>query len=215
MIRAILAMAALAGVAQDPEKGRHPWATWKVGSVVKFAATIEAGGEKQEGSLSWTLEESGDKGFKVKQIVDLGGNVQELAEEWGPPAKDGEETLKVEGKEYKCAVWKITGTSQGRNVEVRYSVAEGKPTPLRWVRKADGNTEVDVTASKLAETLTLAGKKYESVKAEGAVNFGGGEIKTTAWMSSEVPGYLLKAAIGVAGDALRMSFEVSAVDLKK
>ncbi len=216
MIGLIMTAAVALGAAQESGRDKHPWAKWKSGTSVAYTMTVEAAGMKMEGDLTLTLSQVTEKGYVVKQVSGVGGNNQESTEEEGYPSKDGTETLKADGKEHACAIWKSAGKRGEKSTESRMWLPEGRAVPLKWATKADGQAEADLVATKLSETVEALGKKYDCVRLEGTLSPDGGlSFKSTFWAHADVPGQIVKLVMESADAGLKVTLELSKIEEKK
>ncbi len=211
MIRLALAVLALVLLPQDVDTKRHSWLKWKTGSFARFRMSVDLNGQQLELTTRQELTAADAKEFTLAVTTEAGGQTQESETIESLPTKDGEETLKIDGKEYKCTILKSSRSRSGRESEVRYWFAEGADAPVKFTTK--GEDEAEFVAVKLAEELTVAGKKLSCVKLEGSLKGRMGEMKGAFWFSSDVPGGAAKFAL--EGEKGKFSAEVVEFEGKK
>jgi len=211
MIRFALAVLALALLPQDVDTKRHPWLKWRKGSFARFKMSVDLGGQQLELGTRQELSAADDKEFTLAVTTEASGQTQESETVESVPKKDGEETLKIDGKEYKCTIWKSSRSRNGKDSEIRYWFAEGADAAVKFTTK--GDDEAEFVAVKFGEEVTVAGKKLSCVKLEGALKGRMGEMKGSFWFSSDVPGGAAKFAL--EGDQGKFSAEVVEFEGKK
>jgi hypothetical protein len=211
MIRLTLAVLALALLPQDVDTKRHPWLKWKKGSFTRFKMNVDLGGQQLELGTRQELSAADDKEFTLAVTTEANGQAQESETVESVPKKDGQETLKIDGKEYTCTIWKSSRSRGGRDSEVRYWFADGADAAVKFTTK--GEDEAEFVAVKLAEELTVAGKKLSCVKLEGTLKGRMGEMKGAFWFSPDVPGGAAK--FGLEGEKGKFGAEVVEFEGKK
>ncbi len=196
---AALFLAAATASAQDFDKSKHPWARHKVGTSSKHTITMDMGQMGNfSGSVTQTLKEVTEKGFTTssRHEMNMMGQQQvqnqETSEDF--PVKEGEETLKVEGKEHPCVIWKAKGKKNDQDTEKRFWITKDGTKLLKFSETRTGE-KVEATAVKLSEQVEAAGKKYDCVKLEGEMATPQGPSKIQMWANWDIPGGMVKAAI--------------------
>lgn len=211
------------------DKSKHPWAKWQPGSYVKFKVLNDMGVMKQEGEITQTLTKVTDEEYTLKIENKIGGQDQtqeqtsDLAAgsvKCDPDAeKVGEETLTVDGKEYKCTIWKSVAEQGGSEVETKAWIADGMDLALKAVSKvaAPVQIETEMTAVKLSEEVAVGDKKINCMKLEGKIKMAMGEGTIVNWMSLEVPGAVAKSATALSMSGMKMTatMELVAFEAKK
>jgi hypothetical protein len=176
---------------QDFDKSKHNWLRFKPGTFVKIKIAMERGGQKQEATMRQELADIKDKEFCLKVVFEMGGESQEQLETHTFPVKDGEETLTVDGKEYKCTIWKVTQSRAGQTMNNRVWMADGINVPIKMITKGQAE-DTEFLASKLHDEVSAAGQKFDCVRLDGTNKAAQGEQKGSLWFSSDVPGGLVK-----------------------
>lgn len=199
--------------AQEFDKSKHGWLKFKVGSWVKFKLSLDVAGQKLEGDVKEELAKVDDTGSTTKVSAKLGEDEFPSEESESLPTRDGEETLKIDGKEHKCVIWKSKGKRDEKETEVRVWMAEGAASPLRITSKVEGE-DFDFTAVKLADEVSAAGKKLSCVKMDGKMVMQGTELKGSLWMNPDVPSGMVKLTAEAEG-TMKLSLELVEFDAKK
>lgn len=203
--------AALAILGQDFEKSKHPWLRWAEGSWVKIRMAQEFGGRKMESTLTSKLVKISDKDYTLSQTSEMGGQSQTKEDTNSIPVKDGEETLEAAGEKYECVIWKSTA-SRG---ETRVWVPKGKDFPVKFAAK--GQQSFELVATKVSDSVEVAGGKYGAVKLEGKFAMGGGEAEATLWYSAAIPGGTarMEMKMSLQGQSGTMTMEAVEFEAKK
>ncbi len=209
VISSVVLVLALLG--QDFDKSRHSWMKFKTGSSASYKMTLEMGPQAMEITSKSELKEVTDKGYTLVETAEMMGNKNESERSTELPKKDGEETLKIDGKEYKCTIWKESSTG-ARERETRMWIADGVDGPLKITSKGD-NEETELLAVKVKDEVEAAGKKLSCVKLEGTFKSQMGEMKGAAWLSLDVPGGMVK--LSLEGEQGKMKAELTEFDVKK
>lgn len=188
-----LLLAGSTAFAQDKkfDLGKHPWAKFKAGSSATFTMDIQANGQAINGTYSLTLKDVGKANVTTSIVIEMQGQQQESEEVEDLPTYVGEETLKIDGKEYKCEIWTSKSNRDGSESTSKYWVCESTKVPLKLEVK-DGELTGAITAVKFGEKLKVGDKEFECAKFEGELPIQGALMKTSMWMNPEIPGMAVK-----------------------
>lgn len=189
--------------AQGTEKTTHPWCKWKPGSFVKLKVdkdfeTIYTLKEVKENS--YTLGMTSLLNGKKLPETPMKSSLGELCPHCSPTAvKTGPETLTLEGKDYACSVYTVSSANGGRVQKVW--MTEGLELPLKIYVKTPEPLlgEETIVATKLSEDLAVGKKKVKGVVYEGKGTAPGGAKTSALWLSTEVPGGVVKRITSVPG----------------
>ncbi|HEX7900744.1 MAG TPA: hypothetical protein VF950_23500 [Planctomycetota bacterium] len=198
---------------------QHPWGRFKPGSSIRWKL-----GEDRE--LLQTLKEIGPKGAVLQQDFFAGGKkglsntdtdaLGLACFHCDPAAKEaGKETLKIDGKDYACAVYAVEGAPPQQRAK-KVWIAAGVDVPLKIsdVLTSPLQKSLELVAVKVGEELTVGGKKVKTVRLEGKMSAGGADEAHVRWLSADVPGGLVKQVVTLPSGQT-MAKEVVAFDAKR
>lgn len=212
----LVLLAASSAYAQDAmSKDNHHWMKYKAGTSVTFTIKMSAGGQEMEGKMKQTLADVKDNSYTTKNSFEMAGQTNDDEETEDLPTKDGEETLKIGDKEYKCTIWKAKSKQGEKESSSRVWLTEGIKVPLKIETKKDNDTTV-ATAVEVSEKIKAGGKEYDCVRLEGDMATEMGKAKAKFWMNGDVPGMAIKILMDMKGDMgeAQMTFELSEIDIK-
>ncbi|MBI2901024.1 MAG: hypothetical protein HYY17_12635 [Planctomycetes bacterium] len=200
-------LALLAPAQEKSPPPRHPWASWKPGTHVRYRVTQEndsgggTGGIKTEERVTSTLLKVDKTGVFIATTF-VSENENGLLEERETlPEKAGEETLPLMGKRWDCVIWKSEVTKGNWKSERRVWIPKNGDVPLKIV-----GYDFDGAATQIDEIVETGGKKHRCVRLEGTL---GKYYPGTAvlWCSSAVPGGLVRKKVTAAGRCDRIQVE--------
>jgi len=180
----------------------HPWTRFPVGSY----ATVKSGTPTKPVTSTTVLTAVSKDGYELRWESSYGAadkprmeqrRLGEYAPSVDPQGKRvREETLTIDGRKLACAVWEWSGVSNGQQVTTREWRAPGIMVPVKWTQEAvfyGQKLGVELTAVKLEEPITVAGKSWKTVRMEGKTTVGvGSAIPIIRWATFEVPGGYVK-----------------------
>lgn len=188
----LFGLLAIGAGAQDLDAERHPWRKWKEGAGVTWRITRVQKDKREEETLQEVLIKVEAKQIVLKQTWEKSRPKERRLTE-SRPQKDGEETLKIDGKEFKCVIWKFRGARDGETIETRRWYAEGCNAPLKVAYRFGTGIRGEFIATNLKDAVSACGTTFECVKLEGQWKQEEKvSSKMTLWLSPEVPGGVVK-----------------------
>jgi len=195
-----------AGESQIRADTSYSWARFKPGTSIKLRQSVNG-----EATIEYkqTLKEVtvGEVIFEVAYThLPTGmGHQQEERESLYrlDQASSAEESLKVEGKEYRCKLLKSSFEVRTGSVEIRQWIADGIEFPLKTIEITTGarDSTLELTLVNFNSELQIAGRNMKCVKYEGTFRENragkGTEGRTsTVWMCAEIPGGMARREMG-------------------
>lgn len=187
-----LALAAPAVCAQDLDPERHPWRKWDEGAAVTWKIVRRQKQKQEEETLQEVLTRVEAEQIVLKQIWEKSTPRERRLTE-SRPQKDGEETVKIEGKEYRCVIWKFRGARENETVETRRWYAEDLDAPVKVVYRFSSGIRGEFVATSLKDPVTACGRTFDCVRLEGQWKQEEKiSSRMTLWLSPKVPGGVVK-----------------------
>lgn len=191
------------------------WAKHTAGSSVTLSISMEAHGHAMTGTHTETLKEVARDARTIATTHVLMGQTLESDRTEDLPLRGGEETLKIDGKEYTCTVWSVKSRRGERESEAKVWLAEAVATPLKLEIVQGGESSV-LVAVKLGERVSAGGKDYDCTLLDGELPSERGRAKARVWMSAEVPGMTVKMELDLPGHrTMKLAVELKEFKIAK
>ncbi len=208
----VLVLVAAPAGAQDGaalDNARHPWLRWKEGSYTRLKMTVG----KNKSDMVHILKEVTEEGFVTEIQTKLFGSMDIFRDEEKLPKRDGEETLKLEGKDFKCTIWKAAAVRHGKDAESKYWIDDGGRV-LKIARTLDMfQGPLVVQAVKAGEKRKVKDRELECLKLEGTCRAPtGADATVEVWTSPEVPGGTLRTKVTYSTGKADATMDVEVVD---
>lgn len=193
----------------------HPWRRFKPGTSARYRLLQEVQDNRQEGEMTFTLQDSGPDAFVVGVKVILPGFEQERAERETVAVKAAEESVALGDRERSCLVWTSRGERGTSVLERRAWIPPGRSLPLRLVSSSK-DEELELRAEREDEEITVAGKTYSCVRLRGRMKTPEqGEVEVTLWMAEGIPGGVARMETLALGRRVRGSIELVEIRVAK
>ncbi len=173
--------------AGKPDKkalARHPWGAWKVGTTIKFKF-VSRSGTTISGERFEKLRSVSAKKLVRTVRLHLRGQKPEYDEWEELPRFVRNETVKVGGKPFKCAVYTWKG---GRQQQVATRTVWFHKNRILKTRLQIGGTDHVCPAVALDVPVKVGKATYRCSRLECSV----ATMKKIYWVSTSVPGALVK-----------------------
>jgi len=193
----------------------HHWTKRAAGSSVTFTMNLEAHGHAMTGTHTETLKEVGKGNHTIATTHAMMGHAQEADIVEDLPTHVGEESLKIDGREYKCNVWSRKSKVGEKESVTKIWLTESVATPLKF-EISEGGESCAILAVKTGEKVSVGGNNYDCTSFDGELPTARGRAKAKMWMNAEIPGMTVKLELDLPGHRkTKMALELKEFKIAK
>jgi len=173
----------------------------------------QIGAMEQEGEKTETLKEVGEKEYQLSVVESIMGTDTDRTQSLTLPAFEGASTVEVEGAARECEVWKQSLTMGEYEVVFRRDLEVSTGRMLRF-RLVGEDQSIECSAEALEDKVEVGENTLSCVRLKGRGKFAQGEADVRMWVSSEIPGGLVRFEIRVPMPGQEISFVQEMVEFE-